>query len=148
MARKSRGLYKLVNVMTKDMGSAGGQILLGYVDKLDAQGVTGYLNNVVVSAIINNYDGGDTTPGIMVYATTGMTWDDDFVITAKAMAIGGTVSLSCRRSIKFDAAKTTGNIGTVYLWAELTDITIADDLECRFVFETWGRFVEFTEVED
>lgn len=146
MARKSRGLYKLTNVMTKDMGSGGSQILLGYVDKLDAQGVTGYLNNVVVSAIINNYDGGDTTPGIMLYLTTSTTWSDAKIITASAMAIGGKVSLTANRRILENTEVANGNTGTVHLWAELTDITLTDNIELRYVVETWGNFVQFDSV--
>ena len=147
MARRRRGPkpYKLVNAFTKDMGSGGGQKNIGYVDKLDAQGISAYLRNFLVSAIINNYDGGDTTPGVMLYVTTSVSWDDDNIITARAIPIAGTAYLPVFREIVFDAEKATGNIGRVYLWAELTDITISDDIEARFVVETWGNFVEFTE---
>ena len=58
MARRKPRNYKLVNTFTRDMESSGNQMRLGMIDKLDAQGVSGYLNNVVVSAIVNNYDGG------------------------------------------------------------------------------------------
>lgn len=126
------------------MESSGNQMRLGMIDKLDAQGVSGYLNNVVVSAIVNNYDGGDTTPGIMFYLSTKETWGDSYVISAKACPIAGTVSLAAKRKISFDSEKASGNIGTVYLYAELTDITVTDDINCRFVVETWGRFVEWT----
>ena len=138
--------YKIVNVDTKDMGSGGGQVRLGVISKVDAQGVTAYLNNVQVSAIINNYDGGDTTPGILFYLTTDTTWHDDTVITAAACPIAGKVSLSAKRRIKENAVDSKGNTGTVHLWAELTDITISDDIEIRYVAETWGRFLLFTEV--
>ena len=144
MAR--RRPYKIVNVFLKDMESAGGQRRLGYVSKVDAQGITGYVNNLQVSAIINNYDGGDTTPGIMFYLTTDTTWSDDRIITASAAPIAGKVSLSAKRRIKENAADPNGNTGTVHLWAELTDITITDDIDMRCVVETWGNFVLFTEV--
>ena len=145
MARRRRN-YKIVNSDTKAMGSAGGQIRLGVISKVDAQCISAYLNNVVVSAIINNYDGGDTTPGIMFYLTTATTWSDDYIISAKATPIGGTVSLSAKRYIKENEADLKGNIGTVHLWAELTDITISDNIDLRYVCETWGSFLLYTEV--
>ena len=125
------------------MGSAGGQIQLGYINKLDAQGITGFLKNLQVSAIINNYDGGDTTPGIMFYLTTSASWADAKVITASATAMAGKVSLSANRRIEVNAEDATGNTGTVHLWAELTDITISDAIELRYVVETWGNFVQW-----
>ena len=143
MARKK---YKVVNAASKDMGSGGGQVRLGVISKVDAQGVSGYLNNVVVSAIINNYDGGDTTPGIMFYLTTATTWSDDYIISAGATNTAGRVSLSAKRWIKENEADLKGNIGTVHLWAELTDITVSDNIDMRYVAETWGSFVLFTEV--
>ena len=138
--------YKLVNSFTKDMGSGGGQIRLGYVDKLDAQGITGYLHNLQISAIINNYDGGDTTPGIMFFLTSDDSFDSDTIIDAAAVPIAGKVSLSAKRNIYQDADQVKGNTGRVHLYAELTDITITDNIEARFVVATWGNFVEFTEV--
>ena len=137
--------FKIVNSATKDMGSGGGQVRLGKVQKVDAQGITGYLNNVQVSAIINNYDGGDTTPGIMFYLTTSTTWNDNYVITASACGIAGKVNLSAKRYIKENLIDELGNEGTVHLWAELTDITVTDDIDLRYVAETWGSFVLFDE---
>ena len=144
MAR--RRLYKIVNAASKGMGSAGVQQRLGVISKVDAQGVSGYLNNVQVSAIINNYDGGDTTPGIMFYLTTATTWSDDYIISAGATNTAGKVSLSAKRYIKQNEEDNKSNIGTVHLWAELTDITVTDDISMRYVAETWGNFVLFTEV--
>ena len=119
---------------------------IGYVSKLDAQGISAYLKNFLVSVIINNYDGGDTTPGIMLYATTSTSWSDDAIICARARNTAGSAYLPVHREIVFDAEKATGNVGQVYLWAELTDITVSDNIDARFVVETWGNFVEFTEV--
>ena len=146
MTKRYPRLYKTVNAFTKDMGSSGSQTLLGTIDKLDAQGITGYLHNLQVTAIINNYDGGDTTPGIMFYLTTDNTWSDDEVITASACPIAGKVSLSAKRRIVQNSDNSLGNIGLVHLWAELTDITLSDNIGARFVVETWGRYVAFTEV--
>ena len=147
MARRSyRRNYKIVNALTKDMGSGGGQIRLGYLDKLDAQGITAWANNFVVSTMVNNYDGGNPALGIMVYATTGDPFSDDEIITARAVYSGGTVSLALKRPIRADAEKATANDGRIYLYAELTDITVTDDVEARFVIESWGNFIEFTEI--
>ena len=143
--RKPRN-YKICNAFTKDMGSGGGQIHLGYVSKVDAQGITAWINNLQCSAIVNNYDGGDETPGIMFYLTTNNSWSDDYVITAAATAVGGKVSLSAKRTIVENTNDIQGNEGKVNLWAELTDITVSDNIDLRVVVETWGRFVLFTEV--
>ena len=145
MARRRTRNYKLVNSMTKDMGSAGAQNLLGYLDKVDAQGITAWANNFVVSTMVNNYDGGNPAPGIMVYATTGDPFSDNEIITARAIYSGGTVSLALKRPIRADAEKATANDGRIYLYAELTDITVSDNVEARFVIESWGNFIEFTE---
>ena len=128
------------------MGSAGAQVRLGYVQKLDAQGITGFLKNIQVSAIINNYDGGDTTPGIMFYLTTGSSWNDNYILTASAAPVAGKVSLSGNRCIIENSVINGGQGGTLHLWAELTDITATDNIEMRYVAETWGNFVSYTEV--
>ena len=142
---KGRRMYKIVNAATVDMGDSGAQVRLGKIQKVDAQGISGYLNNVQVSAIINNYDGGDTTPGILFYLTTDTGWSDDTIISAAACGIAGKVNLSARRWIKENLVDSKGNTGTVHLWAELTDITISDNIELRYVAETWGSFVLFDE---
>jgi len=145
MASKKRRNFKVVNAASKNMGSGGAQIRLGKVQKVDAQGITGYLNNVQVSAIINNYDGGDATPGLMFYLTTSTSWDDNYIISAAATGIAGKVNLSAKRYIKENLVDELGNQGTVHLWAELTDITISDDINMRYVVETWGSFILFDE---
>ena len=127
------------------MGDSGAATNLGYLDKLDAQGITAWANNFVVSGVINNYDGGNPAPGIMIYATTGTPFDDGEVITARAVYSGGTVSLALKRPIRADAEKATANDGRIYLWAELTDVNEGDDIYARFVIESWGNFIEFTE---
>ena len=124
------------------MGSAGGQILLGYIKKIDNVGRSGYVNNVTLSALLN--DGGQQESyGIMYYASTGATWADDNVISARAVAVAGTQSVPIKRRIAANSAKTDSNDGIVYIYAELTDITITGDVELRFAIETWGRYVEF-----
>lgn len=137
--------YKLVNVFSVNVGAAGGQNLLASFSKLDAQGITGHLKNVQISTIVNNYDGGDETPGIMFYLTSSASWSDAKVITAVACPIAGKVSLSANRYIKENAEVANGNTGQVYLWVELTDITISDNIEIRYVCETWGNFIQFNE---
>ena len=145
MARRRRRNYKIVNAFTKNMGSGGGQVKLGYMDKVDAQGITAWANNFVVSCMVNNYDGGNPAPGVMVYATTGDSYSDDSIITARAFYSGGTVSLALKRGIVKDSTAEAANDGRIFLWAELTDITVSDDVEARFVVESWGNFIEFTE---
>ena len=146
MAAKRRSkMYKQVNTFTKNMGSSGDQVLLGYIQKIDNVGVSGYCNNLTITAIVNNYDGGDETPGIICYGSTGASWTDNNVFVARGINTGGTVSLPIKRRIVLDAAETNSDEGRVYVYAELTDITVTDDISMRFVIETWGRFIEFTE---
>ena len=137
-------MYKLVNAFTKNMGSGGAQVLLGTISKLDAQGITAFLNNVVVTASLN--DGEADSGGIVLYLTTGDNWNDDYIITARGMSgFGGTVNLTAKRSIQADAERLTSNEGEIYLWGEITDITATTDVEVRYICETWGYFVEFEE---
>ena len=137
-------MYKLVNVATKDMGSAGGQVLIGVVDKIDAQGVNGFLNNIRLSVLLNDSVDGEIG-GFLAYLTTGASWDDDQVITARGGSFGDTVSLSAKRSISQNVAKTMSNQGQIYLWVELTDITSTVNVDMRYVAETWGSFIAYTE---
>ena len=133
-----------MNAFTANMGSAGGQILLGYVSKLDAQGVSAFLKNVVVTTQLQEGDG--DAGGITLYLTTGDEWSDDYIITARAMpGYGGTVSLAAMRSIEADAERLTSNEGQIYLWGEITDLSYASEVQMRCIVETWGYFVEFTE---
>ena len=141
---KSR-LYKIVNVATKNMGSSGSQVLLGQIDKLDAQGVNGYLNNVRVSVLIDEAE--QDTIGFLAYLTTDDAWNDDYVISAGAGGVGKTISLSGKRTIRTNADSIgitpLSNDGPVYLWLEISDTVGVENI--RYVAETWGRFIEYTE---
>ncbi len=143
MARKGRMKnYKLVNAQTQAMGSAGGQIRVGVVDKLDAQGMTAWLNNIMVTVLVDEAE--QDNIGFIVYATTGSSWNDDWIIAARGGAVGGTVNLPVKRAIRDESTDTSRNDGAVHLWLEFGD-TIASE-SARIVTETWGRFIEFTEV--
>ena len=143
---------KIVNAATKDMGSAGAQILLAKYDRINAQGVNGYLHNVVVSYLAADTDAGDLgseNVGAIFYLTSDGSWNDDLIITARAGGGNGTtVSLSARRSITSndtDPGHELTNFGPVYLWAEVTDATATADIDIRWVAEAWGRFIQCTE---
>ena len=144
--RKSR-LYKTCNVATKSGGATGAQTLVGRIDKIDAQGVTGYLNNILVSVMVNEAE--QDQGSIMCYLTTDDSWDDDYVITARATStVGGTVNLIARRRIVTDNITSTseilGNTGPVYLWIEIADYAFSE--EFRYVAEVWGFGVEYHEL--
>ena len=131
--------YKRVNVGTKSFGGSGGQILLASFSKSDAQSsqVT-WLNNVNVSAILN--DGDLDQGGMLFYLTTSSTWNDTEVISANAMSgFGGKVSLSAKRRIRINSAKDDGSFGMVYLWGEVTDISLTAAVMVRLVIEQWGK---------
>ena len=143
MARKGRMKnYKLVNAQTQSQGFTGGQIRFGVVDKLDAQGMTGWFNNIMVSVLADEAESDNI--GFLVYATTGSPWNDDYIIACRGGAIGGTVNLPVRRVIRDESTDTSRNDGAVHLWLEFSD-TVATE-SARIITETWGRFIEFTEV--
>jgi len=153
MARRRSRSYKTVHTFTKDMGSAGGQILLARIDKVQAQGITGWFNNVQVSYLASDTDTGDLgteNVGCLLYLTSDGVWDDDLVITARGSGgNGSTVNLTAKRAIHsndVNAGHEDGNIGPVYLWGEVTDATATADILARFVCEVWGRYVEFKEL--
>ena len=139
--RKSKSRpYKLVNAFSKDIGNTGDQFHIGKISKLDAQGITAYVRNCVISVISQSREG----LGYMLYATTSSSWSDDYIITARAINNGGTTSLSIHRGIKEDSEVVDANYGVVHLWIESTDPGASDE-DVRLVVESWGRFIEFTE---
>ena len=141
MARRRATNYKRINVKTKNMGGTGDQKLLAIFSKSDAQSAqTSYLNNVNISAVLNEGDG--DAGGMLFYLTTGSTWDDNWILSSNAMpGYGGKVSLSAKRRIRINAEEAAGSFGLVYLWGEITDISYVGDVKIRLVVEQWGRNV-------
>ena len=139
--------YKIVNAKTMSGGLTGAQTLIGRIDKLDAQGVpSAFLNNVVISVMLNEAE--EDVAAITCYLTTDDTWDDNYIITARTTqgGPGGTLNLTAKRFIRTNADSTTEKLGTfgpVYVWVEIGDYVYTE--EFRYVCETWGRMVEFTE---
>ena len=123
------------------MGNAGDQILLGYIQKIDAQGVTSYVHNVVLTGAPQDTEASDMT--FTGYLTTSATWGDTNVITARCTGSGGgTLSLSAKRSIQENAEITAGNEGLIYVWGETSD-SLANE-EFRIIVEVWSNgFTEF-----
>jgi hypothetical protein len=142
--------YKLVNVATKSGGSTGTQILIGRIDKIDAQGVpNGFLNNVKLSLMVSEAE--SDAGAMMAYLSTDDAWNDDHVISAGATgAVGGIINLAAKRPITTNAVPDNyndlalGTGGPIYLWVEMADYVAAETF--RYVAETWGRYVEFTEI--
>ena len=153
MAKRS-SFYKSVNMNSVDMGSAGEPVRIGRIQKIDAEGLTGYANNVVFTSYIQDYQqpaGGvpgqvNPPPSILISATTSSTWDANDLITARATTGAGTVSLALRRVIRRNTDVDDGNDGLIHIYAELTDTTVSTDLQLKFVSELWGRYVQFVEV--
>ena len=129
------------------MGNIGGQEHILAIKKLDPQLTGAFLNNVVVSGMLNNYDTGITQspPGFIVYLTSSNTWSDDEIIGARAFNNGGNVSLTAKRYIRSDEEDATGTTGPVHVWVEVTDLAgVGETMEARFACEVWGRFIELT----
>ena len=152
MARSK--LYKIVNMNSVDMGSAGAPVRIGLISKLDAEGLTGYANNIVVTSYIQDYlqpagsiaGNVNPPPSIIIYATTDAVFDANDIITARSTTGAGTVSLSLKRVIRRNEDVDDGNDGQIHLWAELTDVTVSANVDLKFVTELWGRYLQFTEV--
>ena len=141
MPRRRARKYKTVTVNTKNMGSAGAQILLGSYIPMDETISFGYLNNVVATGFMN--DGENNNGGICFYLTRQSNWADSDVITARATQLGGgTVNLSAKQKVSGEVFDDMPG-GRIYVWAELTDVTLTDDVEIRYVLEAWGRFIRF-----
>ena len=142
MARRKS--YKQTKVETKNVGSAGGQILVGTIEKIDPQAsMNGWLNNIRLSALLN--DSAQVTPevgGFIAYLTTDNTWDDSNIITARAGRFADTVNMPAKRTIMQNTDQVSGNTGAVHLWIEITDLGIATEY-LRLVVETWGSFIKF-----
>ena len=144
MARRSRS-YKQVSVQTKDVGSAGDQNRILAIAPLDPGVANGYLNNVQLTVLLNDSVDGEIG-GFIAYLTSGNTWDDDDVITARGGSFGDTVSLTAKRAIRTSTATPDETGGSVHAWVELTDITTTTDVDLRVIAETWGRFLKVTEI--
>ena len=144
--RKSRN-YKQTHVETQSVGSAGAQVHLGYFDPLDVEGgnITAWLNNVNLSALINDSPEAEIG-GFIAYLTTSSSWSDGDVITARAGQFADTVSLTAKRPIRAAGNQADRNDGRINLWIEITDITVSSNVSLRIVTETWGRFVTYTTV--
>jgi len=144
MARRRAKNYKQIHVETKDVGSAGGQILLGYFDPLDVEGgnVSAWLNNVNLSVLLNNSPEGEIG-GFLAYLTTGGTWNESDIITARAGNFADTVHLTAKRVIRAAGYQADRNDARIALWIEITDITLGVNVDLRIVVETWGRFIKY-----
>jgi len=141
MARKrgSKKMYRQLKVFSENMGSAGSQVLLAKITGLDPDSMSGFVNNLRATALIQNGDGDNG--GIICYASTAASWDDSDVITCAGVpGFGGTMNLSLKRKVT-GATSTNRDDGVVYIYGEITDITVSDDVSCRWILECWGSFV-------
>ena len=141
------------------MGSSGAQEHIGKVTKLDPALKSGFLNNIVVSAMANKQSGSTQIERAALQAFTiylsnspAGNWSDDEVICAKSTASGGgTVSLTARRVIRdqetitddSEPPKVLSVQGPVHIWAEATDVPVqpGTEAEGRFTIEAWGRMI-------
>ena len=118
------------------MGDAGDQILLGYIQKIDAQGATSYVHNVIISGAPQDTEASDMA--FTAYLSTSATWAETNVITARSTgAGGGTVSLQASRTIQENAEITAGNEGLIYIWGETSNSVLDEDF--RIIVEVWSN---------
>ena len=145
MARRRKPrLYKEVYTVTRDMGSSGLQVLIGTIEKIDAQGISGFLKNVRLSVMTQDTEASDMA--YMGYLTTdNSSFNNDEIITARATAAGGgNLNLSANRYIRSndpDAAMIAGEGGSIAVWLETANTVLAE--EARVYLEVWGRYIDF-----
>ena len=120
---------------------------LGYFDLIDVEGgnISAYLNNVNISILLNDSPESEVG-GFIAYLTTGGTWNDSDVITARAGNFADSVSLSGKRVIRASGYQADRNDARIALWVEITDITPTSSVSLRIVTETWGRFLKYVPV--
>ena len=141
MARRHRPrIYKQVLADTVDFGGSGDQVLLATISPIDVQAGPGWLKNVVISVLQNDGDGDNG--GFMFYLSTSNSWNDDYVIAARATpgGLSGNVSLSARRYIRDNVADVSRNDAELYVWGEVTDLGTTQNT-ARVIVEAWGRFI-------
>ena len=147
MAKRARN-YKITNVNTKNMGSTGGQIRVLYIDKIDNQSTQrGYVHAIKLSVIFDT-EQGSPGAGIIAYATTSSSWNDDYVITAAAVGEGGgTMWLNLRRGIWTGTTESLAGSpgGPINVYLEITDPGVSSE-NLRFVSEVYGRNIEVAEI--
>ena len=138
--------YLIVNALTKNFGSAGAQVLIAEIKKIDAQSSqVSWLNNVNVAAMLQEGDGDNG--GMLFYLTTDSNWNDDYIISSNAIpGYGGKISMSAKRRIRENSAQPLNAFGMVYLWGEITDLTYTTDAKVRVVIDTWGKNLKVVEL--
>ena len=116
---------------------------MGTISPIDVQAGPGWLKNVVISVLQNDGDGDNG--GFMFYLSTSNSWQEDYVISARATpgGLSGNVSLSARRYIRDNVADTSRNDAELYLWGEVTDLGTTQNT-ARVIIEAWGRFIILT----
>ena len=143
--RRSRN-YKVIETATKDLGDAGDQILLGTIQPITSgnQAFSGWFKNVVCTYVLQDEDATESSVGgVVFYLSSNTTWNDDDVITARAMPFGGgSVSLSANRKVSGELFDDMVG-GKVALWAEATDVSAVNNLSIRYTVECWGRFIQY-----
>ena len=139
MARRRKN-FKQVYAATKDLGSAGDQILIGTFQPLDPSVGAAWFNNVQISLLLN--DGDTDNGGIAAYLTTNTAWSDSDIITCRAGSLGDTLSLTARRRIADYYSDASRSDGAVSLWLEVTDLALGT-VDVRYIAEYWGRFLKF-----
>ena len=152
--RKSRSRryprnYKVVVANTKNVGSAGAQVLIGKITKADGQLPAGYLSGIKLSAMLQEAE--QDTASIMFYLSSDDDWSDNNIITAAATsATGGSAWLKANRRIRSNATPDSANdlastdLGPVYLWVEAGDYVATEHI--RYCAEVWGYAHVFTAV--
>ncbi len=138
--RKQRN-YKQVISATKDVGSAGGQVLIGSLSPLTARNQLGraYCKNIVMTYILQGDAAADPDQGgVVFYISSNNTWADSDVITARARSFGGgTVNLPVHSWVSGEVTDDAPG-GKLYVYAEATDVTGITDVDIRYTAEVWG----------
>ena len=141
MARKRSRRYKQVITATKDLGAAGGQILIGSLAPITNRNQLGraYCHNIVMTYILQGDAAADPDQGgVVFYLSSNSVWADTDVVSARAASFGGgTINIPVRAWVSGEVTDDAPG-GKLYLYAEATDVTLAANVDIRYTAEVWG----------
>jgi len=138
---RRRQNYKQVKSDTKDLGSAGAVTKLGELTPISARNQLGraYCKNIMMTYILQGDAAADEDQGgVCFYITSGETFTNDDVITARARSFGGgSMSIPVHAWVSGEIEDDAPG-GKLFLWAEATDVTLTTNVSIRYTAEVWG----------
>nr|AGA18348.1 hypothetical protein [uncultured marine virus] len=159
----ARNYKQLTNHVKDSSNSTGGwnRIAKFLKDTPNAKG-TGYLDRVTVNFLVDDIDGADTLRSSFPFghmfalshssATETVDGEGSQLDPADLLDVGcrdggaGSITLYARCKIQENNTDTAEGDGVIHLWQKNTDLTDDDNVIMRYYVETYGRWVECSDV--